>query len=96
MSTENDIWKNAGNELNVELLYLLYLSPCNCSDGVPGRPSVTEEFTLGWPEVLSSLHGVALAWIDIRSRLSQGQKGSALDPRKLGSLRIKDQLGVIE
>ncbi|KAA0707287.1 Inactive dipeptidyl peptidase 10 [Triplophysa tibetana] len=65
-------------------------------DAAPGMPSVTEEFALGWPEVLSSLHGVALAWIDIRSRLSQGQKSSTVDPRKLGSLRIKDQLGVIE
>ncbi|XP_043081378.1 inactive dipeptidyl peptidase 10 isoform X1 [Puntigrus tetrazona] len=65
-------------------------------DSIPGRQSVTEEFALGWPEVLSSLHGVALAWIDSRSRISQGQKSSTLDPRKLGSLRIKDKLGVVE
>ncbi len=68
----------------------------NWSDSIPGRQSVTEEFALGWPEVLSSLHGVALAWIDSRSRVSQGQKSSTLDPRKLGSLRIKDKLGVVE
>ncbi|XP_051735659.1 inactive dipeptidyl peptidase 10 isoform X2 [Ctenopharyngodon idella] len=65
-------------------------------DSIPGRQSVTEEFALGWPEVLSSLHGVALAWIDSRSQVSQGQKSSTLDPRKLGSLRIKDKLGVVE
>ncbi|XP_021325694.1 inactive dipeptidyl peptidase 10 isoform X2 [Danio rerio] len=65
-------------------------------DSIPGRPSVTEEFALGWPEVLSSMHGVALAWIDSRSRISQTQKSSTLDPRKLGSLRIKDKLGVVE
>ncbi|XP_050952209.1 inactive dipeptidyl peptidase 10 isoform X4 [Labeo rohita] len=65
-------------------------------DSIPGKQSVTEEFALGWPEVLSSLHGVALAWIDNRSRVSQGQKSSTLDPRKLGSLRIKDKLGVVE
>ncbi|XP_051516559.1 inactive dipeptidyl peptidase 10-like isoform X3 [Myxocyprinus asiaticus] len=65
-------------------------------DDIPGRQSVTEEFALGWPEVLSSLHGVALAWIDSRSRVPLGQKSSTLDPRKLASLRIKDQLGVVE
>ncbi|XP_059384191.1 inactive dipeptidyl peptidase 10 isoform X2 [Carassius carassius] len=65
-------------------------------DSIPGRQSVTEEFALGWPEVLSSLHGVALAWIDSRSQVSQGQKSSTLDTRKLGSLRIKDKLGVVE
>ncbi|XP_048034668.1 inactive dipeptidyl peptidase 10 isoform X3 [Megalobrama amblycephala] len=65
-------------------------------DSIPGKQSVTEEFALGWPEVLSSLHGVALAWIDSRSQVSQGQKSSTLDPRKLGSLRIKDKLGVVE
>lgn len=69
---------------------------CTSSDSIPGRESVTEEFTLGWPEVLSSLHGVALAWIDSKSRASQGQKSSILDPRKLGSLRFKDKLGVVE
>uniref|UniRef100_A0A8C1VI37 Uncharacterized protein n=1 Tax=Cyprinus carpio TaxID=7962 RepID=A0A8C1VI37_CYPCA len=66
------------------------------NDSIPGRQSVTEEFALGWPEVLSSLHGVALAWIDSRSQVSQTQKSSTLDPRKLGSLRIKDKLGVVE
>ncbi|XP_051947869.1 inactive dipeptidyl peptidase 10-like isoform X1 [Xyrauchen texanus] len=65
-------------------------------DGIPGRQSVTEEFTLGWPEVLSSLHGVALAWIDSRNSVPMGQKSSTLDPRKMGSLRIKDQIGVVE
>ncbi|XP_065141451.1 inactive dipeptidyl peptidase 10 isoform X2 [Paramisgurnus dabryanus] len=65
-------------------------------DGIPGRQSVTDDFALGWPEVLSSLHDVALAWIDSRSRLSQGQKSSTLDPLKMGSLRIKDQLAVVE
>ncbi|KTF93979.1 hypothetical protein cypCar_00019398, partial [Cyprinus carpio] len=65
-------------------------------DSIPGRQSVTEEFALGWPEVLSSLHGVALAWIGSRSRISQGQKSSALDPLKLSSLNIKDKLGVVE
>uniref|UniRef100_A0A8C1VHQ4 Uncharacterized protein n=1 Tax=Cyprinus carpio TaxID=7962 RepID=A0A8C1VHQ4_CYPCA len=66
------------------------------NDSIPGRQSVTEEFALGWPEVLSSLHGVALAWIDSRSQVSQTQKSSTLDPRKLGSLRIKDKLGVVD
>ncbi|XP_066527465.1 inactive dipeptidyl peptidase 10 [Hoplias malabaricus] len=65
-------------------------------DGSPGSQTVTEEFALGWPQVLSSLHGVALAWVDGRSRASRGQRTSAVDPRKLGSLRIKDQLGVVE
>lgn len=72
------------------------IAPCIFSDSIPGKQSVTEEFALGWPEVLSSLHGVALAWIDSRSQVSQGQKSSTLDPRKLGSFRIKDKLGVVE
>ncbi|KAL7864373.1 hypothetical protein AOLI_G00157930 [Acnodon oligacanthus] len=65
-------------------------------DGSPGSQTVTEEFSLGWPQVLSSLHGVSLAWVDGRIRASRGQKISRADPRKLGSLRIKDQLGVVE
>ena len=61
-------------------------------DGVPGSQSVTEEFSLGWPQVLSSSHGVALAWVDGRS----GQRASSVDPHKLSSLRVKDYLGVVE
>lgn len=83
-------------QLTSASIHRILLSTHTFSDAVPGMPSVTEEFSLGWPEVLSSLHGVALAWIDIRSRLSQGEKSGTVDPRKLGSLRIKDQLGVIE
>ncbi|XP_067095583.1 inactive dipeptidyl peptidase 10 [Osmerus mordax] len=65
-------------------------------NGVPGSQSVTEEFALGWPEVLLSSHDVALAWVDGRSGDGRGQKAPANDPRKLGSLRVKDQLGVVE
>ncbi|KAG7472006.1 hypothetical protein MATL_G00104060 [Megalops atlanticus] len=65
-------------------------------DGAPGSQAVTEEFALGWPEVLSSSHGVALAWVDGRSGVARGQKSPALDPRKLGSVMVKDQLAVIE
>ncbi|XP_023812591.2 inactive dipeptidyl peptidase 10 [Oryzias latipes] len=65
-------------------------------DGLPGSQSVTEEFALGWPEVLCSTQGVALAWVDGRSGVGRGQKTGILDPRKLGSLRVKDYLGVVE
>ncbi|KAF7669041.1 hypothetical protein LDENG_00254650 [Lucifuga dentata] len=65
-------------------------------DGVPGSQLVTEEFALGWPQVLSSAHNVALAWVDGRSGIGRGQKTTAVDPRKLGSLRVKDYLGVVE
>uniref|UniRef100_A0A8C7R6W0 Inactive dipeptidyl peptidase 10-like n=1 Tax=Oncorhynchus mykiss TaxID=8022 RepID=A0A8C7R6W0_ONCMY len=65
-------------------------------DGVPGSQSVTEEFTMGWPEVLASTHDMALAWVDGRSGVGRGQKISSVDPRKLSSLRVKDQLGVVE
>uniref|UniRef100_A0AAR2J5W9 Uncharacterized protein n=1 Tax=Pygocentrus nattereri TaxID=42514 RepID=A0AAR2J5W9_PYGNA len=76
---------------------LIFLSSSlSHSDGSPGSQTVTEEFSLGWPQVLSSLHGVSLAWVDGRIRASRGQKTSTVDPRKLGSLRIKDQLGVVE
>uniref|UniRef100_A0A7N6BVN1 Dipeptidyl-peptidase 6b n=1 Tax=Anabas testudineus TaxID=64144 RepID=A0A7N6BVN1_ANATE len=67
-----------------------------CTDGVPGSQSVTEEFALGWPLVLSSTHNVALAWVDGRSGVGRGQKTTAVDPRKLGSLRVKDYLAVVE
>ena len=63
---------------------------------MPGSQAVTEEFALGWPQVLSSTHNVALAWVDGRSGVGRGQKTSTVDPRKLGSLRVKDQLGVVE
>uniref|UniRef100_A0A3Q1GRR3 Inactive dipeptidyl peptidase 10-like n=1 Tax=Acanthochromis polyacanthus TaxID=80966 RepID=A0A3Q1GRR3_9TELE len=65
-------------------------------DGIPGSQSVTEEFALDWPQVLSSTHSVALAWVDGRSGVGRGQKITAVDPRKLGSLRVKDYLGVVE
>ncbi|KAG7221714.1 hypothetical protein INR49_000081 [Caranx melampygus] len=65
-------------------------------DGVPGSQSVTEEFSLDWPQVLSSTQSVALAWVDGRSGVGRGQKTTAVDPRKLGSLRVKDYLGVVE
>ncbi|XP_038866806.1 inactive dipeptidyl peptidase 10 [Salvelinus namaycush] len=65
-------------------------------DGVPGSQSVTEEFAMGWPEVLASTHDVALAWVDGRNGVGWGQKISSVDPRKLSSLRVKDQLGVVE
>ncbi|CAL8367075.1 unnamed protein product [Lota lota] len=74
-----------GYEVNLHPLLLIV-------DGVPGSQSVTEEFTLGWPQVLSSTHGVALAWVDGRS----GQRASSVDPHKLNSLRVKDYLGVVE
>ncbi|TNN57217.1 Inactive dipeptidyl peptidase 10 [Liparis tanakae] len=54
-------------------------------DGVPGSQSVTEEFALDWPQVLSGTHNVALAWVDGRSGVGRGQKSSTVDPRKLGS-----------
>jgi len=67
-----------------------------CRDGVPGGQSVTEEFSLGWPQVLSSTHGVALAWADGRSGAAGGHRTGSVDPRKLGSLRVKDYLTVVE
>uniref|UniRef100_A0A3Q1KGA8 Dipeptidyl-peptidase 6b n=1 Tax=Anabas testudineus TaxID=64144 RepID=A0A3Q1KGA8_ANATE len=74
-----------------QILFVLLLR-----DGVPGSQSVTEEFALGWPLVLSSTHNVALAWVDGRSGVGRGQKTTAVDPRKLGSLRVKDYLAVVE
>ncbi|XP_040909774.1 inactive dipeptidyl peptidase 10 [Toxotes jaculatrix] len=65
-------------------------------DGVPGSQSVTEEFALDWPQVLSSTQNVALAWVDGRSGAGRGQKTTAVDPRKLGSLKVKDYLGAVE
>uniref|UniRef100_A0A8C3ACI1 Uncharacterized protein n=1 Tax=Cyclopterus lumpus TaxID=8103 RepID=A0A8C3ACI1_CYCLU len=67
-----------------------------CLDGVPGSQSVTEEFSLDWPQVLSGTHNVALAWVDGRSGVGRGQKTTTVDPRKLGSVRVKDYLGVVE
>ncbi|KAM9856100.1 inactive dipeptidyl peptidase 10 [Aulostomus maculatus] len=65
-------------------------------DGLPGSQSVTEEFALDWPQVLSSAHNVALAWVDGRSGVGRGQKTASVDPRKLGLLRVKDHLEVVE
>ncbi|XP_029689479.1 inactive dipeptidyl peptidase 10 isoform X1 [Takifugu rubripes] len=64
-------------------------------DGVPGSQSVTEEFALEWPQVLSGLQNVALAWVDGRSGVGRGQK-TTVDPRRLASMRVKDYLGVVE
>ncbi|CAG6021838.1 unnamed protein product [Menidia menidia] len=65
-------------------------------EGNPGKQSVTEEFALGWPQVLCSTHNVALAWVDGRSGVGRGQKAATVDTQKLGTLRVKDYLGVIE
>uniref|UniRef100_A0A8C3G7P7 Uncharacterized protein n=1 Tax=Cyclopterus lumpus TaxID=8103 RepID=A0A8C3G7P7_CYCLU len=76
--------------------YLLILFVLSLRDGVPGSQSVTEEFSLDWPQVLSGTHNVALAWVDGRSGVGRGQKTTTVDPRKLGSVRVKDYLGVVE
>ncbi|KAM8864039.1 inactive dipeptidyl peptidase 10 isoform 1-T1 [Spinachia spinachia] len=78
-----------GYEANLHPLLVLV-------DGVPGSQSVTEEFSLDWPQVLSGTHNVALAWVDGRSGVGRGQKTTTVDPRKLGSVRVKDYLGVVE
>uniref|UniRef100_A0A3B3UTJ1 Inactive dipeptidyl peptidase 10-like n=1 Tax=Poecilia latipinna TaxID=48699 RepID=A0A3B3UTJ1_9TELE len=77
-----------------KLAYLVFL--VTLSDGTPGSQTVTEEFSLGWPQVLCSTHSVALAWVDGRSGVGRGQKTVAVDPRKLGTLRVKDYLRVVE
>ncbi|XP_061645980.1 inactive dipeptidyl peptidase 10 isoform X1 [Phyllopteryx taeniolatus] len=65
-------------------------------DSLPGSQSVTEEFALDWPQVLSSSHNVALVWVDGQSGVGRGQKTAATDTRKLGSLQVKDHLEVVE
>nr|XP_057906734.1 inactive dipeptidyl peptidase 10 isoform X2 [Doryrhamphus excisus] len=64
-------------------------------DGLPAHQFLTEEFSLGWPQVLSSAHGVALAWVDSRSGAGRGQKAAAA-VNKLGPLRVRDHLEVVE
>uniref|UniRef100_A0A3P8UB18 Inactive dipeptidyl peptidase 10-like n=1 Tax=Amphiprion percula TaxID=161767 RepID=A0A3P8UB18_AMPPE len=89
----------ADNHLHLKLSlpqgYEANLHPLLIIDGIPGSQSVTEEFALDWPQVLSSTHSVALAWVDGRNGVGRGQKITAVDPRKLGSLRVKDYLGVV-
>uniref|UniRef100_A0A3B4BGE4 Dipeptidyl-peptidase 6b n=1 Tax=Periophthalmus magnuspinnatus TaxID=409849 RepID=A0A3B4BGE4_9GOBI len=63
-------------------------------DSIPGSAWVTEEFEVTWPQVLVSAHSVALAWVEGRS--IRGQKTTAVDPRKIGSLRVKDHLAAVE
>uniref|UniRef100_A0AAX7UGC7 Dipeptidyl-peptidase 6b n=1 Tax=Astatotilapia calliptera TaxID=8154 RepID=A0AAX7UGC7_ASTCA len=83
----------AGLAISPHLLILFLLL---FRDGIPGSQSVTEEFALDWPQVFSSMHNVALARVDGRSGVGRGQKTTAVDPRKLGSMRVKDYLAVIE
>lgn len=77
-------------------LFKLTLSLLLFRDGVPGSQSVSEEFSLEWPQVLSGMQNVALAWVDGRSGIGRGQKTSTVDPRRLASMRVKDYLGVVE
>lgn len=77
-------------------LFNLILSVLLFRDGVPGSQSVTDEFNLEWPQVLSGMQNVALAWVDGRSGTGRGQKTSTVDPRRLASMRVKDYLGVVE
>lgn len=77
-------------------LLRLILSVSFLRDGLPGSHAVTEEFALDWPQVLSGTHNVALAWVDGRSGVGRGQKTTPVDPRKLGSQRVKDYVGVVE
>ncbi|CAB1353901.1 unnamed protein product [Coregonus sp. 'balchen'] len=65
-------------------------------DGAPDTQAVTDRFSLGWPQVLSSIHSVALAWVDGRSGAAHSLRSPNLDPRKLSSQRVKDQLSVVE
>lgn len=74
----------------------LILSVLFLRDGLPGIHTVTEEFALDWPQVLSGTHNVALAWVEGRSGVGRGQKSTPPDPRKLGSQRVKDYIAVVE
>nr|XP_046167967.1 inactive dipeptidyl peptidase 10-like [Oncorhynchus gorbuscha] len=65
-------------------------------DGAPDTQSVTDRFSLGWPQVLSSIHSVALAWVDGKSGAAHGQRSPNFDPRKLSSQRVKDLLSIVE
>ncbi|XP_031691302.1 inactive dipeptidyl peptidase 10-like [Oncorhynchus kisutch] len=65
-------------------------------DGAPDTQAVTDRFSLGWPQVLSSIHSVALAWVDGKSGAAHGLRSPNLDPRKLSSQRVKDLLSVVE
>ncbi|XP_038821057.1 inactive dipeptidyl peptidase 10-like [Salvelinus namaycush] len=65
-------------------------------DGAPDTQAVTDRFSLGWPQVLFSIHGVALAWVDGKSGAAHGLRSPNLDPRKLSSQRVKDLLSVVE
>ncbi|XP_033933791.1 inactive dipeptidyl peptidase 10-like, partial [Pseudochaenichthys georgianus] len=76
-----------GYEANLHPLLLMV-------DGEPGQ-MVTEEFSLEWPQVLSGSHGVALAWVGVRSGGGRGQKSPSMDPRKLGAIRVKDYLSAV-
>lgn len=78
------------------MLLWLILSVFFLRDGLPGSQTVTQEFALDWPQVLSGTHNVALAWVDGRSGVGRGQKSTPLDPRKLGSQRVKDYIAVVE
>ncbi|XP_019721307.1 inactive dipeptidyl peptidase 10 [Hippocampus comes] len=78
-----------GYEVNLHPLLIIV-------DSSPGSQSVTEEFALGWPQVLCSSHNVALVWMDGQRRVGRGQKTAAADSRKLGSLHVKDHLEVVE
>uniref|UniRef100_A0A3Q4GUF7 Inactive dipeptidyl peptidase 10-like n=1 Tax=Neolamprologus brichardi TaxID=32507 RepID=A0A3Q4GUF7_NEOBR len=90
---------SADNHLHLKLSlpqgYEANLHPLLIIDGIPGSQSVTEEFALDWPQVFSSMHNVALARVDGRSGVGRGQKTTAVDPRKLGSMRVKDYLAII-
>uniref|UniRef100_A0AAV2LZL1 Inactive dipeptidyl peptidase 10-like n=1 Tax=Knipowitschia caucasica TaxID=637954 RepID=A0AAV2LZL1_KNICA len=92
ISTENNVLHlklslPQGYEANLYPLLVLV-------DNIPGSVSVTEEFQLSWPQVLVSAHSVALARVE--SRGVRGQKTAAADPRKIGSLRVKDHLAAVE
>ncbi|XP_055021911.1 inactive dipeptidyl peptidase 10 [Boleophthalmus pectinirostris] len=92
ISTENNVLHlklslPQGYEANLYPLLIMV-------DSVPGSEWVTEEFEVAWPQVLLSAHSVALAWVEGRS--VRGQKTTAADPRKIGSLRVKDHLAAVE
>ncbi|XP_072305336.1 inactive dipeptidyl peptidase 10 [Eucyclogobius newberryi] len=68
-------------------------------DSVPGSASVTEEFEVGWPQVLVSAHNVAVAWVEgrsVRGLKAAAAGAAAVDTRKFGSLRVKDHLAAVE
>ena len=60
--------------------------------GSPGTQKVTEEFSIGWENYLSSVHNVIIAYVDGRGTGARGDNWLFANYKHLGTTEVEDTI----